>query len=870
MAKTARKGISSAQKSSISKKLNPKFYPTAKAGGKGLKSYQFNQNHNRRFSIAESSSSESSDGLAGKDHYLRDRLGSDSESDSSLTAMSEEHEKAASRKGSVIFGSAGAPSINQNHQRPQKGGKISKTVSPTRPTKALKSARKGVSGKSIYYSPASSSEEVLADDDDDDMDDDSGDQANPFFELEGVVENEDEENKVGLEAIYSMVGGKTAYMTSNSEDSNDEDSQDDDDDEMDSSSSDDSEVDFVRLQVERRKNNIKPGQKSPRKSNEKDVLKPDKQKPKRRKSSVYRRRSEVPIPEDVNFKFEFDDPIPELAIDDENDENPGLIQSKKEEEEDLGEEVLDGNNHKSFDFQFDQPLLEVPKINEEDLNSDDEYDFDDNDLLATLQADNDFEEFITEPKGNFSKVRQGSLSSLNEDENEDSFLKEEEKYLVNEFETNGFDEDDVDSERMETTRAVNSFNEMGDNSAQNDQALQYASSSDERSQDSGDDEADEAGEYDYDEEDGDEYVDFIDFDLPFFDDANTEKEGVKEITSLNAKVGQQKQKKAHFPKRKKGGLDSEEEDDTYLWNYFFSSDAESYSGSEIDQYDADEQLVLEEVFRQNLEDRKKQLERESSMDPVESEHDQAYDSGESTDVDLSLPAPAADGGVGSKLAKEVLSSKTADYRPPVLGTWAAVESKPFGIIDGLSTRTLNNNSNMKNPRTKNWRGFSFKNNSEDLAIELEELLNVSELDNDDENDVRIWRDFNNNKKHVPLGAFRNKAHITHPIVVADPMTNYNVTKNTNFNGKRRYSNSQVKARLALRNLQTPAPAPASTSLSKDLNLPSKLKLRRASIADAVSEGYRPTKSGLFSENVLADVEEVLGEDRDFMALVTGL
>ncbi|KAM9920380.1 hypothetical protein OXX59_007260, partial [Metschnikowia pulcherrima] len=212
----------------------------------------------------------------------------------------------------------------------------------------------------------------------------------------------------------------------------------------------------------------------------------------------------------------------------------------------------------------------------------------------------------------------------------------------------------------------------------------------------------------------------------------------------------------------------------------------------------------------------------------------------------------------------------ADYRPPVLGTWAAIDSKPFGIIDGLSTRTLNSNGTTKNPRTRNWKAFSFKNSTEDSAIELEELLNVSELDNDDENDVRIWRDFNNNKKHVPLGAFRNKAHITHPIVVAEPMTNYNVSKNTNFNRKRRYSNSQVKAKLASRHLQNP-PAPAvSTSLSKDLNLPSKSKLRRASIADAVSEGYRPTKSGLFSENVLADVEEVLGEDRDFMALVTGL
>ncbi|KAF8002020.1 hypothetical protein HF325_002985 [Metschnikowia pulcherrima] len=832
MARTARKGGPLGPKSSISQKLNPRFYLASKSGGKHINAYQFNQNHSRRLSLAESTSSESSDGLAGKGHYKHKRSNSGSDSDSSLTAMFEEHENAASRKGSVLFESTDVPSAIRNISRSQKSGKAACSA---RPSKALKTARKAVSGKSLYYPAASSSEGELADEDDG---------AEIGADLQSIVgeEDEDDDNKVGLEAIYSMVGGNNSYMSSNSEDSNDDDSP---DDEGDSSSSDDSEVDFVRLQVERRKNINKSGQKVEKERKPKDTLSLEKTK-KRRKSSIYRRRSEVPFPEDLNFKFEFDDPASEVAVGEESsDDRPLAKMAKEEEEEDLGEEVMNDNNNQTFDFHFDQPLIDVPKINEEELNSDDEYDFDDNDLLATLQADNDLEEFITDSKSDFPKVRQGSLSSMNDEENEESFLKEEEKYLVNEFEMNGFDDDDMDAERMETTRAVNSFNEMDNSSAKNSQALQYASSSDERSHDSFDEEEDEAGEYDYDEEDGDDYVDFIDFDLPFFDEANAEADGVKEITSLSSKSGQVKQKKAHFPKRKKGPLESEgeDEDDSYLWNYFFSSDAETYSGSEIDQYDADEQLVLEEVFRQNLEDRKKQLEHESSMEPVDSEQDQAYDSGESTDVDLSLPAPAADNGVGAKLAKEVLSSKTADYRPPVLGTWAAIDSKPLGSSMGFQ---------------------------HDLAIELEELLNVSELDNDDENDVRIWRDFNNNKKHVPLGAFRNKAHITHPIVVAEPMTNYNVTKNTNFNRKRRYSNSQVKAKLALRHLQNP-PAPAvSTSLSKDLNLPSKLKLRRASIADAVSEGYRPTKSGLFSENVLADVEEVLGEDRDFMALVTGL
>ena len=38
-------------------------------------------------------------------------------------------------------------------------------------------------------------------------------------------------------------------------------------------------------------------------------------------------------------------------------------------------------------------MIEVPKINEEELNSDEDYEIDDNELLATLQAENDAEEF---------------------------------------------------------------------------------------------------------------------------------------------------------------------------------------------------------------------------------------------------------------------------------------------------------------------------------------------------------------------------------------------------------------------------------------------------------------------------------------------
>ena len=130
--------------------------------------------------------------------------------------------------------------------------------------------------------------------------------------------------------------------------------------------------------------------------------------------------------------------------------------------------------------------------------------------------------------------------------------------------------------------------------------------------------------------------------------------------------------------------------------------------------------------------------------------------------------------------------KTADYRPPKLGSWVTVDCKPFGVIDGLSTRTLQLNKSQE-PRSAAQSGTSHSTSivnssngsglglpttsiasslaanprksivvgptnvpslmisSDDLALGLDELLNVSELDNDDENDVKIWRDFNNNQ-----------------------------------------------------------------------------------------------------------------------------
>lgn len=830
MAKTPRKGQPFRQKAVrtapavSSKSANPHQY-----GGKNFKNLQNPIARNRRFSLTESTSSDSSEGLA-RQSKPADHLNLNSDSESSLTALSEQEEnqsagKSVSRYSGLSFAS--------------KRGKHS-TATKSRSAKSTKSVRKRVSAKSHYLDAAASEDDSTSENEDDGEDDD----------------DDDNEENFAL-GLYSMIG-------TNERNSSDSESSDDSQDNgNESSSSDDSEVDFLVLQAEQRMNNLKAIKGLPGKA----ALSNAKAK-NRRRSTALRKRSEVALPEDINFRFEFDQSRHENVFEDSEDElKSSQMDSKsqerkdeeeeEEEEEDIGEEVQDNNSRPDFEFNFDEPLIDVPKIKEEDLISDDDYEFDDNDLLATLQAENDVDEFLTSEPNEKIRTRQSSMSSFN-DETEDPFLKEEEKFLVNEFEINGFDDEEAGPNTTETARVMDSFNMTG---SQSDKVIQYASSSEDASESDFED-----LKLDFEDEDNDldDYIDFIDNDVPTASNATRKDDKVSIVGN------RKKDRKEAIPKKRgkrRGPLDSEEEDDSYLWNYFFSSDAESDAeNNDLDNYDVEEQLLLEEVFRKDFEEKQKQLGLdEVSINVQDSQFDAGYESGESTDIDLSLPSSGLSNKLGSKLAKEVLSSRTADYRPPILGTWVAIDSKPFSIIDGLSTRTLTSNQfTQRNPRTKNWKSFSLNHDSDDLAIDLEELLNVSELDNDDENDVRIWRDFNNNKKHVPLGAFRNKSKMHHPLVT-EPLSGYNVSKmNTGVTGRRTL---QVRAKLAA---QRELESQSNANLVKELNMPSKLRRRRASIADAVSEGYRPTKSGLFSENVLADVEEVMGDDRDFMALIKGL
>ncbi|RLV91722.1 Transcriptional regulator IFH1 [Spathaspora sp. JA1] len=851
MGKSPRKGISD----KIFKKTSPTRRPETvnkpqNYAGKNLKSYN-HHNFKRKYSIADSSSSSDSDKTRYKNNTIY-AIDSGSDSESSLTAVSENETQELTKKDFEKMYTKGRKTVGK---------------------KVKQYAKKRTPKKTVDWSAY---QDAIEDSSENDFDEEE--------EQQEEDEEEEDDEAHNLEGLYSLMN-KRRKSRHQQESEQEEEESGNSSSEVYSSSDDDSEVDFVKLQHERKAKSMKAvralkglpkyNENAVSDDSEDDFI--EQKKPNRRKSSIKygKRRANSVLPEDINFKFEFEDAA------NSEEEQANQQQSAEEEEEDIGEEVdfsptiPEQANIEStpFEFDFDNQLIQVPRINEEEINSDEDYEIDDNELLAALQVDNDIDdELITPPERPTPRElsRQGSIVSSNadDDEDDDPFLKEEEKFLVNEFENNGFDEDELNIDGFDSDnssiRLITSFKGIESEGDRIRPIIQYETSEDS-------------------EDDQDDYEDFVDFDVPLFE--KSDEEDSKPIVSVN--------KKNIKNKKKKSGTNSDEDDDSYLWNYFFSSDNNS-SGEEEEQQKEKEQEVdpVEDLFKEIDQKsvatpKKKQsisvptvfndsLDMEDDLD-----YDLDYDSGESTDVDLSLPTSSSSTSVGSKVAKEVLSSKTADYRPPVLGSWVTIDSKPFGIIDGLSTRSLSINNKSNEPRTTAaTTTVTVSSNakriilppipptavtSDDSALGLDELLNVSELDNDDENDVRIWRDFNNQKKSVPLGAFRNKSILQNSIIHPEKVTSqYNhTTKSNNDFNKRRYSlsNNQHNHHHHVTKKQGGSQHKPSSSKSKR---------RRQSIMEAVAEGYRPTKSGLFNENAMIDVEEVLGDDHDLLMLIKGL
>lgn len=133
--------------------------------------------------------------------------------------------------------------------------------------------------------------------------------------------------------------------------------------------------------------------------------------------------------------------------------------------------------------------------------------------------------------------------------------------------------------------------------------------------------------------------------------------------------------------------------------------------------------------------------------------------GDETDEDTNLPKKSGK-ILGSKHAKEILSSSQNQFRAPKLGTF--ITKKPYSIIDGFTTRFLHpldsNQSFMQRAASLNKNDMIANSNSNNSHIALDELLNISEFDEDNStNEQKEGIDeFFTGDKRISLTAFRNK------------------------------------------------------------------------------------------------------------------
>lgn len=185
----------------------------------------------------------------------------------------------------------------------------------------------------------------------------------------------------------------------------------------------------------------------------------------------------------------------------------------------------------------------------------------------------------------------------------------------------------------------------------------------------------------------------------------------------------------------KSGAPSDEEDE-FLFPYFFSTDEESEQEQETDK------PALENY----------------SANAVAVAMDESDLSGDSTDEDNTLPR--SNPKVRAR-PTEILSTSATTSRPPVLGSWVMSTERPYGIIDGLTTRTLsppaNGSAEFVTPAKRSRTVTSVSSDSEASELALEDFIYTSELEEDKEDmfSTPVADDVYYNKD-IPLSAFRNR------------------------------------------------------------------------------------------------------------------
>lgn len=179
---------------------------------------------------------------------------------------------------------------------------------------------------------------------------------------------------------------------------------------------------------------------------------------------------------------------------------------------------------------------------------------------------------------------------------------------------------------------------------------------------------------------------------------------------------------------------SKNQSDNEFFAYFGTSDVESDQEAQLNDYSANALAVALE--------------------------DSDY-SDDETDEDNSLPRVKA--AKPQTKPTEILSSSTSTSRPPVLGSWVMSSERPYGIIDGLTTRTLSPpaESNKGQFVTPSKRAISAVHSDSDASeLALEDFIYTSELD--EAEDLGVYStSFENHggvvNKDIPLSAFRNRS-----------------------------------------------------------------------------------------------------------------
>lgn len=187
-----------------------------------------------------------------------------------------------------------------------------------------------------------------------------------------------------------------------------------------------------------------------------------------------------------------------------------------------------------------------------------------------------------------------------------------------------------------------------------------------------------------------------------------------------------------------------------LWSYFFNSEDES---------DEEKSLGLQGYSHQGFDD-------DSDGYP-----------GDSTDEDNSLPRSTSK--TKSK-PTEILSTSSTTSRPPILGSWVMPAERPFGIIDGLTTRTLSPSTHpahadelshrsefnivisQSSKRLRNSQDSLHNSDSETSQLALEDFIYTSELEDKEDQDLGVYSTtfedtiYHTVNKEIPLSAFRNR------------------------------------------------------------------------------------------------------------------